>query len=65
MNHDSLNEVPGKSIVTSWNPWGFHKTISTLCWTQQSCLQLQVRFRPVLSMFDLEHTPPKTRFSAP
>jgi hypothetical protein len=28
MSHDALKEVPHGNIVTTWNPWEFHKTVS-------------------------------------
>jgi hypothetical protein len=28
MSHDALKEVPRGNIVTTWNPWDSHKTVS-------------------------------------
>jgi hypothetical protein len=28
MNHDTLNEILGRSTVTTWNPWEFHDRVS-------------------------------------
>jgi hypothetical protein len=30
MSHDALKQAPGGNIVTTWNPWGFHQTVSML-----------------------------------
>jgi hypothetical protein len=30
MKHDSLMKAPGGNIVTTWNPWGFHKMVNML-----------------------------------
>jgi hypothetical protein len=54
MNHNALKEAPGGNIVTTWNPWGFHKTVSMLFLTQWSCLPLQVYFHLSPSISDRE-----------
>jgi hypothetical protein len=65
MNHDALNETLGGSILTTQNPWGFHKTVSILFCRQRSCFRLQACFHSVLGIFNLEQTRSKTNFCPP
>jgi hypothetical protein len=62
MNPDVLNEILGRNIVTTRNPWGFNTTVSIFLWMQWSGFRIQVCFLPVLSTFDLEHIRRKTSF---
>jgi hypothetical protein len=30
MSYSTSKEAPGGNMVTTWNPWGFHTTVSML-----------------------------------
>jgi hypothetical protein len=60
-NGNALNEALGESIKTTWNPWGFHKTVRM----QSSCFRFQACFHPALFIFDLEHICRRTSFRPP